>query len=67
MKKQIQDVSKCCFWHYHVPWHGAECTCRLGQFFNFEPEKWDKEGFSWTDSKGQIGMPMNMEQRERHY
>ena len=25
-----------------------------GQFFNFEPEKWDKEGFSWTDSKGQI-------------
>ena len=25
-----------------------------GQFFNFEPEKWDKDGFSWTDSKGQI-------------
>ena len=24
------------------------------QFFNFEPEKWDKDGFSWTDSNGQI-------------
>ena len=36
-----------------------------GQFFNFEPEKWDKEGFSWTD-RDRSGMPMNMEQRERH-
>ena len=43
---------------FHVPmssWR-LDIACRLCQFFNFEPtsEKWDKEGFSWTDSKGQI-------------
>ena len=37
-----------------------------GQFFNFEPEKWDKEGFSWTDSKGQIWNAYEYGTRERH-
>lgn len=37
-----------------------------GQFFNFEPEKWDKEGFPGQTVRDRSGMPMNMEQRERH-
>lgn len=36
-----------------------------GQFFQFDGEKWNKEEFSWTDSQGRSGMPMNMEQMEK--